>query len=104
VPDADHLTAATFSIHVGTDFTVALRPAEAGTVALRLDTVTATEPRPGAPRQDPFSLVFTGPPDRPLDQGTNDLVHPALGSLSIFIVPLGPDPATGRPRYEAIFN
>jgi len=37
-----------------------------------------------------------------LPQRTYDLVHPELGTLQIFIVPLGPQ--GGEMRYEAIFT
>jgi hypothetical protein len=61
-----------------------------------------TPPGAAAPRTDPFSLLFHGPRIPALDQGVVKLEHVALGSLEIFIVPLGPD-ARGQ-CYEAIFN
>jgi hypothetical protein len=50
-----------------------------------------------------FSVLFHGPPDRALVQGTYALQHDVLGSLDIFIVPVigsGPE----RMVYEACFN
>lgn len=61
----------------------------------------ATAPTPAGRR--PFALLFLGPVSQEyLPQGTYRLQHPTLGSLELFIVPLGPQ--TGRMRYEAIFN
>ena len=51
----------------------------------------------------PFSLLFLGPVSNLyLRQHIYRLEHEALGSLEIFLVPLGPE--RGRMRYEAIFN
>lgn len=50
----------------------------------------------------PFSLVFRGPGDSPLPQGTYRFEHGGLGAFDLFIVPIGPD-RVGL-RYEAIFN
>ena len=48
-----------------------------------------------------FSLLFRGPVDPFLSQGTYRLDHAELGALDIFLVPIGPD-AEGM-RYEAVF-
>ena len=94
----DSLTAAAFEPHRSSEFDVADVPGR----ALRLDEVTAHGRQPGAPRADPFALVFTG--DGPvLDQRTYRLEHPVLGALDIFLVPIGQD-SDGRVRYEAVFN
>ena len=58
---------------------------------------------PHAPRSEPFSLIFLGPPNPILPQATYRLTHDQLGELDIFIVPVGPDPQ-GRIQYEAVFN
>ncbi|MDQ4070654.1 MAG: hypothetical protein M3203_14455 [Actinomycetota bacterium] len=50
----------------------------------------------------PFSLVFRGPAGVVLPQRIYRVHHPDLGSLDIFLVPIGPD-STGM-RYEAIFT
>jgi hypothetical protein len=49
-----------------------------------------------------FSLLFRGPADRPLAQGTYRFEHSQFGSFALFIVPMVPDQA-GQ-GYEAIFN
>lgn len=72
-------------------------------VPLRLAAVQRLPEQPGAPRQQPFTLTFTGPADPQLDQRTYTMGHPRAGSLELFLVPVGPD-AAGAPRYEAVFN
>jgi hypothetical protein len=49
-----------------------------------------------------FSLVFTTPPGPILAQGTYSVKHAALGTLDIFIVPLGPK--NGANQYQVIFT
>jgi hypothetical protein len=49
-----------------------------------------------------FSLVFHGPGDMPLDQGTYQFEHRRVGSFALFITPLFPD-ANAR-YYETVFN
>jgi hypothetical protein len=56
---------------------------------------------PGAGR-DQFALLFVGGPTPPARQGVYEVHHPRLGSLEIFLVPLGPD-HRGQ-RYEAVFG
>jgi hypothetical protein len=46
----------------------------------------------------PFSLVFRGGPAPPVSQRIQRVEHDALGTLEIFLVPIGPD------RYEAVFT
>ena len=49
-----------------------------------------------------FSLRFLGPSKPILPQATYRLDHPAMGSLEMFLVPLGPK--DGGMRYEAVFT
>lgn len=58
------------------------------------------------PRSEPgvrqgFALVFRGPAEPALGQGTFTVTHPEAGEMAIFLVPVGAD-AQGR-RYEAVF-
>ena len=92
------LSAETFAPHVGTTFRVLVEDANAGVSAIELAEVRLGTPQPGAPREQPFSLHFTGPADRLLEQGTYVLDHDQLGRLDIFLVAIGPG------RYEAVFN
>ena len=50
----------------------------------------------------PFSIIFRGPIDPSLPQGTFEFGHDQFGTLSIFIVPIGPD-KEGM-LYQAVFN
>lgn len=48
------------------------------------------------------TLVFRGPADPALEQGTVQMSHPDLGEFPIFVVPVGED-ERGR-EYEAVFS
>jgi hypothetical protein len=98
---ADEYKLGDFEPHVGTTFTVT--EVEGG-FPLELAKATATTPHEHQPRQDPFTLLFTGPPDMVLHQGTYTMAHDGLGEVVIFVVPVGPDPESAKMRYEAIFN
>jgi hypothetical protein len=104
----DRPTRATFAAHLSETFRIVLDTSE--TLDVELIEVTplgspAAAPS-GAPEAEgspePYSLLFRGPPDRPLDQGTYRLEHPVMGRLDLFLVPVGPD-RKGL-RYEAVFN
>lgn len=49
-----------------------------------------------------FRLLFSGPADTSLGQGTYHLDHAALGTFALFIVP--GNPVDGKRPYEAVFN
>ena len=83
----------TFSIHLD----------QTTMIDLQLISVTelGTATRTGF--RTPFSLHFLGPVSQQyLKQHTYPMVHEQLGTLDIFIVPLGAE--AGRMRYEAIFT
>jgi hypothetical protein len=50
----------------------------------------------------PFSIVFLGPREQALPQGTYRVEHAAIGAFELFLVPIGPDEA--GMRYEAVFG
>lgn len=55
--------------------------------------------------RDSFSLLFTT--DQTTEyytQGISEVRHARLGTMHLFLVPVGPDADTGRMRYEATFN
>ena len=54
------------------------------------------------PRREPFSLVFAGPATPVLPQRIYRLENDEMGTLEIFLVPIGGD--AGGTRYEAAFN
>ncbi len=56
----------------------------------------------GNPDRTPFALLFRGPNEQPLNQGMFEFRHPRIGRLSLFLVPIGPDPE--GLRYEVVFN
>jgi hypothetical protein len=88
------LVETTFRVHPGSDD---------DPIALRLVGVTPLGRQPNAPRVEPFALEFAGPAQPQLEQGIYRLEHETLGSMEIFLVPIGFDPAGGV-RYEAVFN
>jgi hypothetical protein len=92
-----------FVDQTGTEFT-ARATDEGDKVVLELVSV-APLPRSGVGgREQPFSAEFQGPAEPLLPQQIHHLSHGKLGAVQLFLVPLGPDPATARMRYEAIFN
>jgi hypothetical protein len=73
--------------------------------SLDLELIAAEPLGSGAPAPDrrrPFSLTFRGPKAPVLEQRIYRLDNAALGTLEIFLVPIGRD-AAGL-RYEAIFT
>jgi hypothetical protein len=88
---------------VGATFKVQVEPES----EVNLELIAATMPGPhgqttGGVRFECFSLLFTGPAERPLAQRTYRFSHERLGSFDLFIVPVGGD---GNARqYEAVFN
>ena len=57
---------------------------------------------PSTPRQERFSLFFIGPPEPLLQQGTYTLKQDVMGTVDLFIVPIGKDER--GIKYEAVFN
>jgi hypothetical protein len=92
----DELEAATFEPHMGDVFVIDA----AERLELVLEEVMTLADRPGG--RDPFSLTFRGPSEPVLPQLIYPLEHARLGTLEIFIVPIGRDDA--GTRYEAIFS
>jgi hypothetical protein len=60
------------------------------------------EEQPAAPGGECFSLLFSGPVKRPLEQATYTFDHATLGSFEMFIVPKPADRLGCY--YEAVFN
>ena len=93
----DHLNGKSFLQHLNTQFTVGA-PSD-GSVWLELVSVTE---HIDTPRQENFSLLFRGPLEPFFPQRIYHLKHESLGSLELFLVPIGPD-GKGM-QYEAVFN
>jgi len=101
----DRLTKDSFAPYLGQTFRVQLDPDNV--VELELTEVTEFDSRPEQPvsgvRRDPFSIVFRGPVETPLDQGTHHIEHDVIGVIeTLFMTPVGAD-QNGR-YYEAVFN
>src|SRR5215510_489691 len=101
----DDLNAATFVANLHTPFHILHSSSSVVDVTL----VEVTErgvangrlPKPDT-RQERFSLVFLGPPERLLQQGLYQLRHAQLGAFGLFLVPIGQDQS--GIYYEAVFN
>lgn len=97
------LTHDTFAALLGKGFTA--RASEGGVVPLTLVEAIDTGV-PGGVGEDgrtrtQFSLVFRGPPEMPLDQGSYAIASERFGEQVIFLVPIRAD-EEGR-YYEAAF-
>lgn len=100
----ENLQSTDFDRLLGQSFRVMLDAQEL--LQIELIEVTLLGPKPAmgeSERRRPFSLLFRDPlGESYLPQQIYQLEHDALGSLGIFLVPLGPH-ADGV-RYEAVFN
>lgn len=99
----DQLTYSSFSDIIGENFLVQIDSAD----TMRAELIEATDHTAAAAnkkaaRQDCFSILFRGPLERPLDQGTYTFNHRRFGDIALFIVPVGMDDK-GR-HYEAVVN
>lgn len=97
------LTHEHFAPLVGQDVTVETGAHGAWTMRLVEATVGTQPGGPGPEGQQrlQFSLVFLGPAEQVLPQGTYAVTHDAVGEQHLFLVPLGRDAA--GVRYEAAF-
>lgn len=96
---AGTLTLESFAPAVGETFV--LEHPQAGRIALVLAEARAIGDEPFRDRA-PFALLFRGPADPLLPQGTYAIAGEKLGRLDIFIVPVERD--AGGSGYEAIFT
>jgi hypothetical protein len=103
---AEQLTFEWFSALLRTKFRVHADPS--GVLELELVEAAAAPLKargPGptaAARLEGFSLMFTGPGDRLLPQGTYRFEHDQKGRFDLFMVPVGRGPDTIQ--YQVIFN
>ena len=86
-----------FAENLHTKFLV--RVDEDRTVELELTQITESN---SAPNYEQYALVFRGPADVYLPQQIHPLEHQRLGTMSVFLVPIGRDEHGFE--YEAIFN
>jgi hypothetical protein len=95
--DLSEVNCGHFQQHLGDSFTTTfddlqLQLIEAASFGSKIDPETGK----------PFSCIFCGPEAQTLSQGIYDLGHPELGSLSLFLVPIGPNDQ--GMQYEAVFT
>jgi hypothetical protein len=98
----DGMTLEAFEKHLGTAFRVEANPEESQD--LTLIEASALTTGPGPSRRDGFSLVFRGPRDKGLEQKIHRLAHDEMGTIDLFLVPLGPEGDPEGTHYQAIFN
>ena len=91
------LTHEEFSKNVNTKFQVETN--EGAQVELELIAISELKLYP---QQEEFTIVFRGPSDSFLGQGSRNFTHDQMGRFDLFIVPVRQD-AQGF-YYEAIFN
>jgi hypothetical protein len=96
MPDA--LNFASFEAHVGSAFRVQVEEDD-----YDFTLAEATDLTPPGVEGEQFSLLFEGPMDPAVPQGILRLEHEALGTLDLFVVPIGLT-GDGCIRYEAFFN
>ena len=101
--ELNEFTPDTFRPHVGSTFTVEF--ADGKTLDVKLEEVSVLQLRQLIPRlqRDTFGIYFSGPKDLFFPQGTYDVRHEVLGTMTIFVVPKGRRPDGGF-QYEAIFT
>jgi hypothetical protein len=101
----DRLTVHDFTEHVNAPFRIQVEPGDS--LELELIEARPTGPPPsdreGGLRQS-FSLIFRGPTARLLEQRIYPVEHPRLGTLGIFLVPLGSEGDPEGLHYQAIYN
>jgi len=93
----DQLTYEAFKNNLGSEFQVSVEPDR--TVELKL---TEVSERKTYPRQEQFAILFQGPSDAFLGQGTRLFNHETMGTFELFVVPVRQDDQGFY--YEAIFN
>jgi hypothetical protein len=93
----DTLKASTFNELESKRFKVFID--ESDSVDLEMARVDDLEP---TPRQERFSVIFRGPHERFVPQGSYKMENEQLGTLELFIVPIARD--EDGFYYEAAFN
>ncbi|MHC4876343.1 MAG: DUF6916 family protein [Planctomycetota bacterium] len=74
-------------------------------VALELVKVKRLDPQPGAPREDPWSLLFRVSNEWNIDQRLYRLASDGQDDIVLFLVPVVPDAGDSDHKYfEALFN
>lgn len=93
----DSLKRDDFAAHLNSTFQIYFLPEEA-TEAKLVDVSEITK----RSRQESFSILFQGPPERIYYQRMMQIEHPELGTGELFLVPVGQ--TEEGIQYEATFN
>jgi hypothetical protein len=97
----DAIASATFAELVGSNFSVQRR--EGTAIKLQLAAMSSPSSGQSAPRGcENFSLIFDGPTDPALTQGTFRFEHERIGCFDLFIVPISAE--RDLRQYEAVFS
>jgi Domain of unknown function (DUF6916) len=91
------LTKEMFSESMNTKFRLGPEPSRS--IELELIALTEGVSNPG---HEQFSLIFRGPLDYFLGQGTYQIEHDKMGEIGLFLVPVSQE--QDGFRYEAVFN
>jgi hypothetical protein len=101
----ESLTLATFADRIGEPFLIyasADHTLELALVEARSLASDGTRAEGSRRAREPFSIVFKGPAAPVMPQSIYALAHDSLGSLELFLVPIGPD--RDGMLYQAIFT
>ena len=91
------LKPADFEPHVGQAFAIEAHGKQLDLKLAEVERLGAAVREGGA-----FSLLFLSAPGPSLPQGLYPMRHPALGTLELFVVPLGPK--DGSNSYQVVFT
>lgn len=102
----DELTAESFQPHLDETFTVRVDLVDPVYPTMDLTLISVSllgrPPAEGEDRRHAFALLFRGPGEPVLAQRMFQVDNERLGSLDLFLVPVGPD-RVGM-QYEAVFT
>jgi hypothetical protein len=91
-----------FAPAVGQPFTWHAFDPKGGEVVINM-TLVELSMRRSPPRIEQFSLLFTGPADVALEQGTYTVSNTLTGAEALFATPVGPN-AEGLRQYEVCIS
>jgi len=101
------LVRSTFAARLGETFQVRADSARVGLQLVKVSDLYSVAPQPahaqpGRTTEENFSILFRGPSDQSIVQGTYDFAHDRMGGFPLFIVPMASE--KDARYYEAIFN
>lgn len=91
-----------FSKHLNQTFHVKVDLSEPVTFELIEVNKLGVKKKKGEEGRRPFSVIFRGPPQPILPQQIYQLTHDTMGTLELFLVPVGQD--KHGIQYEALFT